>query len=107
MVKIKGYKQFKRLKTPRVNDGTRLRRTERAKALAERFGSNKRKIEKCVWQDEKDVPQNSRVFGDDRKSDIDDSRFFHQLNKQSVKVMVSACITWNGVTKPFLSREKD
>ena len=38
---------------------------------------------------------------DGRKSDIDDSRLFHQLNKQSVKVMVSACITWNGVTKPF------
>ena len=48
-----------------------MRRTERAEALAERFGSNKRKIEKCVWQDEKDFclevplnPQNSRVYGD-------------------------------------------
>ena len=46
-------------------------------------------------------PQNSRVYGDGRKSDIDDSRIVHQLNKQSVKFMVSACITWNGVTKPF------
>ena len=39
MVKRKGYKQFKRLKTPRMNDGRRLRRTERAKALARPFGS--------------------------------------------------------------------
>ena len=51
MVKRNGYKQFKRLKTPRMSEATRVRRTERAEALAERFGSNKRKIEKCVWQD--------------------------------------------------------
>ena len=61
-----------------------------------------------MWQDEKDftleVPQNaqnSRVYGDGRKEDIDDKRLFHQTNKQSKKVMVSACITWDGATKPF------
>ena len=96
------------MKTPRINDGTRQRRTERAEALVARFRSDKRKIEKCVWQDEKDFtlevplnPQNCRVYGEGTKSDIEDTRLFHQSNKQSVKVMVSACITWNGATKPF------
>ena len=37
-----------------MRKATRQRRKERAKALAERFGSNKGKIEKYVWQDEKD-----------------------------------------------------
>ena len=84
MVKRNGYKQFKRLKTPRMSEATRVRRTERAEALAERFGSNKRKIEKCVWQDKKDFclevplnPQNSRVYGDGKKSDIPNNRLSH------------------------------
>ena len=68
MVKRNGWKQYKRIKTPRVSEGTKKRRTERSGALAERF-SHKRSVEKCVFQDEKDftldVPinlQNSRVY---------------------------------------------
>ena len=66
IVKRKGMKSFKHLKTPRMSEATRERRTERAGALAERFGKNGRTIERCVWQDEKDFtlevplnPQNS------------------------------------------------
>ena len=107
MVKRNGWKQYKRIKTPRVSEGTRKRRTERSGALAERF-SNKRSVEKCVFQDEKDftldVPinhQNSRVYGKGKKADVSDKRLYHEKNRQSVKVMVSACVTWHGATKPF------
>jgi len=51
MVKKNGWKQYKRIKTPRMTGGTKERRTERAGALAERF-SSKRSIENCIWQDE-------------------------------------------------------
>ena len=78
MVKKNGWKQYKHIKTLQMSEGTKKQRTERAGALAERF-SNKRSVEKCVWQDEKDftleVPlnhQNSRVYGKNRKGDISD-----------------------------------
>lgn len=107
MVKRRGLKQYKRLKTPMMNSGTKERRKERAAVLAEKFGK-KRMIEKCVWQDEKDFtleipmnPQNSRVYGTTTKSEINDNRLFHRTNRQSKKVMVSACVTWKGATKPF------
>ena len=86
MVKKNGWKQYKRIKTPRMSEGTKKRRTERAGALTEKF-SNKRSVEKYVWQDEKDftleVPlnhQHSRVYGKNRKGDISDDRFFHSTN---------------------------
>ena len=53
MVKKNGWKQYKWIKTPRMSEGTKKRRTERAGALAERF-PNKRSVEKCVWHDEED-----------------------------------------------------
>ena len=113
MVKRKGLKQFKRLKTQRMSEGTRERRTKIAGALAERIGTNSRNIERCVWQDEKDFtlevplnPQNSRVYVNGSKNDVDDKRLFHPTNKQSIKVMVSACLTWYGATKPFLVNDK-
>ena len=87
MVKKNGWKQYKRIKTPRMSKGTKKQRTERAGALADRF-SNKRSVEKCVWQDEKDftleVPlnhQNSRVYGKNRKGDISDHRLFQNTNR--------------------------
>ena len=90
MIKRKGLKQFKRLKTPRVSEGTKERRTERAGALAERLGTNSRNIERCVWQDEKDFtlevpqnPQNSRVYVNGSKKNVDDKRLFHPTNNQS------------------------
>ena len=72
---------------------------------------HKRSIERCVWQDKKDFTvevlmnsQNSRVYGT-KKFSIEDNRLFHHTNKQSKKVKVSACVTWNGATKPFFTNE--
>ena len=112
MVKKNGWKQYKRIKTPRMSEGIKKRRKKRVGALAERF-SNKRSVKKCVWQDEKvftlEVPlnhQNSRVYDKNRKGDISDDRLFHNTNRQSKKVMVSTCITWYGATKPFFVNNK-
>ena len=87
MVKKNGWKQYKWIKTPRMSEETKKQRTERAGALAERF-SNKRSVEKFVWQDKKDftleVPlnhQNSRVYGKNQKGDISDNRLFHNTNR--------------------------
>ena len=111
MLKQRGLKQFKRVKTPRMSSATQQRRTERAGALAEKF-SRKRSIERCVWQDEKDftvdVPfnaQNNHVYGMDKKDKIPGNQLFHHANKQSKKAMVSACVTWKGATKPFVVNE--
>ena len=75
--------------------------------MAERF-SHKRSIEKCVFQDENDFtlevsfnPQNSGVYGKGSKVDVQDSQLFHTSNRQSVRVMVSACVTWHRTTNPF------
>ena len=68
MVKKKGLRQFKHLKTPRMSEGMKERRSERAGMLAERFGKDSRIVERLVWQDKKDFmlkvplnPQNSQV----------------------------------------------
>jgi len=108
MVKRRKLNQFKRMKTPRMSDVTRKRRRSRAGMLADRFEKNPRLVEKCVFQDEKDftleVPtnaQNNRVYGKGGKKDVPDDNLFHHMNRQSKKVMVSACLSWNGATKPF------
>ena len=112
-VERKRLKQFKRLKTQRMGEGTRQIRTERASALVERIGTNSRNIERFVWQDEKAFvlevplnPQNRRVSVNGSKKDVNDKRLFHPTNKQSIKVMVSACLTWYGATKPFFVNDK-
>ena len=108
MIKRRSLKQFKRLKTPRMSEGTLNRRETRAVNLKDRFEKNSRMIEKTVWQDEKDftleVPvnlQNDRVYSSGKKSDVSDNRLLCTTNRQSKKVMVSAAICWYGVTKPF------
>ena len=113
MVKRKGLKQFKRLKTQRMSEGTRERRTKIADALAERIGTNSRNIGRCVWQDEKDFtlevplnPQNSCAIVNGSKNNVDDKRLFHQTNKQPIKVMVSACLTWYGATNSLFVNDK-
>jgi len=112
LVKRRGYKQFKRLKTPRMSETTRQRRTERSGRLADCFEKNPRLIEKCAFQDEKDFtlevplnPQNDRVYFKGDKKDVPEENLFHQTNRQSKKVMVSACLTWNGATQPFFVNE--
>ena len=108
MVRRRNLRQFKRLKTPRMSEATRDRRETRVVTLKDRYESNKRMIEKTVWQDEKDftleVPvnlQNDRVYGKGRKADVPDANLFSSTNRMSKKVMVSAAISWYGVTKPF------
>ena len=61
-----------------------------------------------VWQDKKDfildVPVNllnDCVYGKGKKSDIPDEYLLSSTNKMSKKVIVSAVISWYGVTKPF------
>ena len=112
MIKRRNFRQFKRVKTPEMNDGCRNRRYARAIALAEKFERNTRMIEKTVWQDEKDftldVPvnlQNDRVYGKGKKSDVPDENLFASTNKMSRKVMVSAAISWYGAMKPFFVNE--
>ena len=46
-------KQFKPFKMP-MCEGIKKVRTERAGILGEHANKNSRRIEKCVWQDEKD-----------------------------------------------------
>ena len=96
------------MKTPHINNGIRDQRTIRSGNLAEHFDRNSRLVEKCAYQDEKDfmleVPtniQNKNVYFKGKKDQVPDENLFHQKNKQSIKVMVSACLTWNGATKPF------
>ena len=48
MVKKNDWKQYKRIKTPRMSEGTKKRRTERAGALAERFSNKKECREMCL-----------------------------------------------------------
>ena len=108
MVKRNGLKNYKQVKTPRMSNATKKRQTERAAALAEKFGKSKRSIERCVWQDEKDftleVPinhHNSRVYEKKKKGEVPASSLVHQKNKQSKKVMVPAYVSWYDATKPF------
>ena len=73
-----------------MNNGTRDPRTIRSGDLAERFDLNPRLVEKFAYQDEKDFTL-----------DVPSKKIFHQKNKQSIKAMVSACLTSNEATKPF------
>ena len=64
--------------------------------------------------DEKDftlqVPlnhQNDRVYGACEKKEISAKRLSRCHNKQSIKVMVSSCVTWNGATKPANLHEQE
>ena len=68
---------------------------------------------KSVFQDESDFPlqvpinsQNDHVCFKDQKKDVTDKNLSHQTDGQSVKVMVSAALTWFGVTKPLFVNEK-
>ena len=91
-----------------MDDGARERRVNRATTLAEKFEKNSRKIERAVFQDESNFPlqiqankQNNRVYFKGKKSDVPAANLCHEGNRQSKQVMVSAAVTWHGVTKPF------
>jgi len=103
----------KRLKTTKINQAARQRRLERSNGLVERFSNDKRVIERLVFQDEKDFPlqvpfnsQNNRVYHKGPKNDICQANLFSETNSFSDKLMVSAVLTWHGVTKPFFVNEE-
>ena len=62
MIKRKNFRQFRRVKTPEMNDGCRNRSYARATALAEKFERNTRMTEKAVWQDEKGFTVDQLTF---------------------------------------------
>ena len=85
LVKRRKINQFKRLKTPHMNNGTRDRRAIRSGNLAERFDRNPRLVEKFAYQDEKyftlEVPtniQNNRVYLKGKEDQVPDVNLFHQ-----------------------------
>ena len=65
-------------------------------------------IGRAVFQVESDFllqiatnSQNDRFYFKGQKKDVPDKNLSHQTNRQSIKVMVSAALTWFGVTKPL------
>lgn len=70
-------------------------------------------LSQLAFQDGKDFTvqvktncQNNCVYSKSRNCDAEPRRLFNDGNKFSVKVMVSAAITWKGIIKPFFVREK-
>ena len=91
-----------------MNDPTEKRRVEHASCLLEKFELNPQMTEHAVFQDESDfrlqIPinsQNDRVCFKGQKKDVPDENLSHQINRNSVKVMVSAALTCLRVTKPL------
>ena len=41
------------------------------------------------------------VYFKEKKDQVPDENLFHQTNKQSVKGMVSACLTWKRAIRPY------
>lgn len=106
MSKKRKLNSFKRVSTPQMNEGCRMRRALRASNLLSRFSVHS--LPRLAFQDEKDFTiqvktnrQNNRVYGRGLKKNIDPRRLYNESNKFTVKVMVSAVITWKGVSPPF------
>ena len=96
LVKRRKINQFKRMKTPHMNNGIRDWRTIWSGDLAERSDCNLRLVEKFAYQDEKDFTvevltniQNKRKKGPGTRRELFPSS------------KVFAFLTWNGATKPF------
>ena len=65
-------------------------------------------IERAVFQAESDFwlqiatnSQNDPFYFKGQKKDVPNKNLSHQTNRQYIKVMVSAALTWFGVTKPL------
>ena len=106
LVKKKNIHCYKRLKTPQMNSACRKRRAELARKLLQRFSIHS--LPRLVFQDEKDfslqVPtnrQNNQVYFNGPNKDVQPERLCSEGNKFWKKVMVSALITWKGVSQPF------
>ena len=89
-----------------MNSACRKRRAKRAGKLLQRFFIHS--LPRLVFQDEIDfslqVPtnhQNNRAYFNCPKKDVQLKRLYSKENKFSKNVMVSAVITWKGVSQPF------
>ena len=89
-----------------MNSACCMRRAERAGKLLQRFSIHS--LPRLVFQDKKDfslqVPtnrQNNRLYFNGPKKDVRPERLHSEGNKFLIKVMVSAMITWKGVSQPF------
>ena len=112
MAKKMGLKAYRRATTPQVTVAARKRRFDRSRDLIIRF--NETHLKKFCFQDEKDFSlqiatnrKNNVVWSTSKKTEIAPERLFHERNRQSKKVMVSAAISWNGVTPPFFVSDSD
>lgn len=95
-------KAFKRISSSRKTPNVKQKRKTRSRKLLDKFSHND--VKRIVFTDEKDfsleVPINKKnnvVYGT-KKSDIPLSRLYHEENRFSKKVMVSAGVSWNGKT---------
>ena len=111
LIKKKNLHYYKRLKTPQMNSACRKRRAEHAGKLLQHFSIHS--LTRLLFQDEKDFSlqvttnrQNSRVYFNDPKKDVQPERLYSEENKYLKKVMVSAVITWKGVSQPFFISER-
>ena len=103
---IKGqlkWKPFKRIKTSRKSESVKEKRKTRARRLLDRFTTLQ--VRNIIFTDEKDFPleiplnsKNDVVYGK-KKSDIPPVRLYHEQNRFSKKIMVSAGVSWNGKTR--------
>ena len=88
MIKRKRMKQFKRIKTPYINNATLKRRAECAGCLLEKLETNSLMIERVVFLLQISInSQNDRAYFKGQKKDVPDKNLSHQSNRQSVKVM--------------------
>ena len=88
------------------NTDCRKRRAESAGKLLQSFSIHS--LPRLVFQDENDFSlrlptncQNNRVYFNGPKKDVQPERLYSEGNKFLKKVMVSAVITWKGVSQPF------
>lgn len=99
-------KSVKRLHEPQRKNDARLRRLDRARELLRAYGH--RDVKRMCFQDEKDltlqVPtnrQNNRCYTKGVKKDVSLDRLISEGNKFSKKVMISCCVSYEGITAPF------
>ena len=89
-----------------MNSACRKKRAERTRKLIQRFPIHS--SPRLVFQDEKVFPlqvptnpQNNRAYFNGPKKRVQSEWLYSKGNIFSKKVMVSAVITWKGVSQPF------
>ena len=85
---------------------------EHGGCLFEQFETNPQMIEYAVLKDDFLLKilingQNDCVYVKGQRKDVFVKNLSHQTNRQSVKVIVSAALTWFEVTKPLFVNKKE